>query len=319
MTVLPFFGYTLYEMFHYFVIWSFIGWVIEIIDMTFETGEYQNRGFLNMPICPIYGVGVLLIIAILRPFTDSYFLTFLLSMIICTALELAVGLLLEAIFHNRWWDYSHEFFNFKGLICLRNSMFWGFGCVIMLKKVQPAFEKLVAMIPFKVGIAIIIVMSVLIAVDLISSLAAMRQLTDKLRQLDTIGKKMLSVSQKIGGVLADKTIDIMELNEKIKDKAGDSAEAISDRIEWVKSLAEDESPEPEEDYRIEYSKLKAMYEKLLNEKSPADRLIKAFPTLQSKMYGTALHDLKHKVNPDASEHFELRLDEVKRVRSRHRK
>ncbi|MCI5752728.1 MAG: hypothetical protein MR038_09655 [Oscillospiraceae bacterium] len=316
MTVIPFFEYTLYEMFHYFLIWSFIGWVIEIIDMTFETGEYQNRGFLNMPICPIYGVGVLLIIAILRPLKGTVIALFICSTVICTGIELGVGLLMEAVFHSRWWDYSHMFFNYKGLICLRNSLFFGFGCVIMMNTVQPFFEKVVHMIPVNIGIGIILVMAVLIVIDLVASVKAVKNLNDKLKQLDAIGSKMLALSQKIGGVLADGTINVRENYDKIKQKTDAAAEKLSNKIEEVKNSREEaEKPDPKE----EYSLLREKYEKLLDEKSSAYRLIRAFPTIRNKKYDKPLEDLKKHVNPDSAEHFELRLDEVKRKRERHHK
>lgn len=317
MTKLPFFGYSLYEMFHYFMLWSFIGWMIEIVDMTFETGEYQNRGFLNMPICPIYGVGVLLIHSLLTPFTNHGWILFILSTIICTSLELGVGLLLEAVFHSRWWDYSHMYFNFKGLICLRNSLFFGAACVLMMKKIQPAFEIFVAKIPVKLGVALIIIYSILIIVDLIASVSALIKFNERLVKLDEIGKKMLSVSQKIGGVLADGTINIKDRGEKFMDKAGSFAETVKDGGQWVKGLSENENAEREEDMK-EYSGLKEKYEKLLSEKSPANRFINALPTLTNNKYSKVLHDLKHKVNPDSAEHFELKLDEVKKKRNKKR-
>lgn len=300
MEKLPFFGYSLYEMAHYFLIWSFIGWVIEIVDMTFETGEYQNRGMLNMPICPIYGVGVLLIIAILRPLKGTFLALCIGSSIICTAIELGVGLLLEAIFHNRWWDYSHMHFNYKGLICLRNSVLWGVGCVIMMNVVQPMLEKWVGFLDIRIGFAIILIMAVLIVIDIAASLKAIKNLNDRLKQLDAISGKMLAFAQKIGGVLADKTQDVMELNDRIKQKI---AEIKVNR----------------EEYEEEFSQIESEYHKIIDQKSIADRLIKAFPTISNPKYSSVLHALKRKINPESTEHFELRLDEVKRYNERHSK
>ena len=65
--------------------------------MTLETGEYQNRGFLNMPICPIYGFGVLMVV-IFRPISHTIIPLFFTSGILCTVFELAVGLGMENCF-----------------------------------------------------------------------------------------------------------------------------------------------------------------------------------------------------------------------------
>ena len=62
--------------------------------------------------------------------------------------------------NNIWWDYSREKFNYKGYICLKVTLLWGMGCLIVVKIVHPLVEKGVNLIPFKVGLAFIVVMSV---------------------------------------------------------------------------------------------------------------------------------------------------------------
>lgn len=71
MQTIPYVGYSLYQLFLMFCFWSFIGWCIEVIDMTYETGEYQNRGFLNMPICPIEGLGVIMVTVLFKPISNT--------------------------------------------------------------------------------------------------------------------------------------------------------------------------------------------------------------------------------------------------------
>ena len=51
-------GYGFYKLFLIFLFWGVAGWMIEVIDMRIEAGEFQNRGFLHMPFCPIYGIGM---------------------------------------------------------------------------------------------------------------------------------------------------------------------------------------------------------------------------------------------------------------------
>ena len=198
MTIIPFIGYSLYQMSLMFCFWAFIGWCIEVCYMTIETGEYQNRGFLSMPICPIYGFGVLMIAVFSRPIADKPLLLFVISLVLCTALELAVGLGMEKLFNTRWWDYSHEKFNYRGYICPKVSILWGLGCVLVIKVVQPLVETVVNHIPFKVGIIFIAIMAVLIAIDLTASLCAVANLNKRLKQIDDISALMLKGSIKIG-------------------------------------------------------------------------------------------------------------------------
>lgn len=215
MTTIPFIGYSLYQMALMFCFWSFIGWCIEVCYMTIETGEYQNRGFLNMPICPIYGFGVLIIAVFSRPIADKPLLLFIISLVLCTALELAVGIGMEKLFNTRWWDYSHEKFNYRGYICPKVSILWGFGCVLVIRVVQPLVETVTKHIPFRVGIIFIAVMAVLIAIDLTASLCAVANLNKRLKQIDDISALMLKGSVKIGEKLANETNEILEKYEKL--------------------------------------------------------------------------------------------------------
>lgn len=215
MTIIPFIGYSLYQMALMFCFWAFVGWCIEVCYMTIETGEYQNRGFLSMPICPIYGFGVLMIAVFSRPIADKPLLLFVISLVLCTTLELVVGLGMEKLFNTRWWDYSHEKFNYRGYICPKVSILWGLGCVLVIKVVQPLVETVVNHIPFKAGIIFIAIMAVLIAIDLTASLCAVANLNKRLKQIDDISALMLKGSIKIGEKLANETNEILDKYEKL--------------------------------------------------------------------------------------------------------
>lgn len=215
MTIIPFIDYSLYQMALMFCFWAFVGWCIEVCYMTIETGEYQNRGFLSMPICPIYGFGVLMIAVFSRPIADKPLLLFVISLVLCTTLELVVGLGMEKLFNTRWWDYSHEKFNYRGYICPKVSILWGLGCVLVIKVVQPLVETVVNHIPFKAGIIFIVIMAVLIAIDLTASLCAVANLNKRLKQIDDISALMLKGSIKIGEKLANETNEILDKYEKL--------------------------------------------------------------------------------------------------------
>lgn len=271
MEIIPAFGYSLYQMFLLFCVWSFIGWCIEVCDMTYETGEYQNRGFLNMPICPIYGFGVLMLVIFFRPIKDNVVLLFFACAILCTAFELAVGIGMEKLFHNVWWDYSHKKLNFKGYICAGVTLFWGVGGAFVVRVVEPAIERAVNTLPVKAGLCIIVVMSVLIAVDLVISVMAVLKLNKKVQRIDELSRLMLSVSVKTGKKLASGTIKVMAVKDSAASKLQDINSANLD-------------------------KLRDEYERLLSERDDAtDRLIKAFPRIHSRIYPESLDKLKLKI------------------------
>lgn len=275
MQTIPYVGYSLYQLFLMFCFWSFIGWCIEVIDMTYETGEYQNRGFLNMPICPIEGLGVVMVTVLFKPISNTIVPLFLACTILCTAFELFVGWGMEKIFHARWWDYSNMKFNYKGYICLRNSIFFGAGCVVVIRYIQPMVEKAIDSIPLKAGITIVIVMSVLIAVDTAVSLMAVKKLNEKFRRIDEISKLMLSGSVKVGMKLASGTLKVKSNVDKIIDVKDNVVEKVQDMN------------------AANMDRLKSEYSRLIEEKDAlTERLAK---TLITHKYSESLSAVKDRL------------------------
>ena len=137
----------LLQLLAFFYIYAFLGWCVEIAFHAVTTGHLVNRGMLAGPVCPIYGAGMIAMVLCTEPLQQSWLLTFLGAMVICTIIELLVGLVLRALFHTQWWDYSKEPFNIAGLICLRFSIYWGFGGAFLIKVVHPPIRDAVALVP----------------------------------------------------------------------------------------------------------------------------------------------------------------------------
>ena len=132
----------------YFFIYAVLGWCTEVIFAAVNTGKFVNRGFLNGPLCPMYGVGVAVIVFCLSPLEDNVWLTFLAAVVLTSGLEWITGFVLEKLFHQRWWDYSGLPFNIGGYICLKFSLAWGLACLLILKVIHPGIAALVHHIPF---------------------------------------------------------------------------------------------------------------------------------------------------------------------------
>ena len=109
-------------MLTYIMIYSFGGWLLESISKTFWEKQWVNSGFLNGPICPIYGLGAVLMITVLTPLKENILLLFLAAFALLSVWEYLVGIFLEKVFKTKYWDYSHLKFNFQGRICLKNSL-----------------------------------------------------------------------------------------------------------------------------------------------------------------------------------------------------
>ncbi len=142
MTVLPVYSLPFRTTFLIFIIFSFVGWVSEVLYVgIFFEHRFVNRGFLHGPLCPIYGFGGLSILLLPQKLYSTWFLLFCASMLFGTVVEYISSWILEKLFHTRWWDYSHYKFNIHGRVCLLNSLLFGALGVLIIHFVQPFVMK----------------------------------------------------------------------------------------------------------------------------------------------------------------------------------
>lgn len=140
-------NFKLYDLLIYFVIYSFLGWCIEVGYAYKNQRKFVNRGFLFGPLCPIYGACVLSVVLILENFQVNLFEMLIIATILTSFVEYFTGLILEKLFNTKYWDYTEDPLNLHGRICLHFSMMWGALCLVILKIVHPSIVSLVNNIP----------------------------------------------------------------------------------------------------------------------------------------------------------------------------
>ena len=187
-------GFSLYQVFAYFLIYSCLGWCLEVIYAAVTTGQLINRGFLNGPVCPIYGFGMVIVLFALTPLSHSLLLLYLGGVILPSALELVGGWALYKLYHTRWWDYSDYPFNIGGYICLEFSLLWGVGTLIVMKLVHPIIADAVALIPPLVGLILMFLLYAIYAADTIATAFAASDLARDLDALEKVADSMHAVS-----------------------------------------------------------------------------------------------------------------------------
>ena len=139
--------YTVYQLAFFFFIYSFAGWCIEVCCAAIQKRKFVNRGFVNGPLCPIYGSGAVLFAIFLPELKEAPFFLFLAGAILASILEFTTGALLEKLFHRKWWDYSDIKWNYEGYVCLPFSLIWG-GCAVILNMfLNPLLVKLLGIMP----------------------------------------------------------------------------------------------------------------------------------------------------------------------------
>ncbi len=155
-----------------FLLYSVSGWVFEVIYCSIKEGHPINRGFLNGPYCPIYGVGACFVGGMLAGIGNPIAL-FILGAVLCCCVEYATSWVLERAFHARWWDYSHRRFNLHGRVCLAGAMLFGTAIVSVVYVIQPALNAFLAVWPTPVIDVVGAVIALCFAVDVLITAAGL--------------------------------------------------------------------------------------------------------------------------------------------------
>lgn len=188
------------EIIFIFVVYSFIGWLIESTYKSILQKKLINSGFLIGPFCPIYGCGALIMYYALDYLKNNLVLLFIGSFIILSFWEYLVGVFLETVFKTKYWDYTDKFCNINGRVCLLNSCFWGILGSLFILYINPFICKIVLNIPeiyltifLVASISYIYVDTVITAVNIIKTNIRI----GKLEQLEADFKKRMRVIKNI--------------------------------------------------------------------------------------------------------------------------
>lgn len=272
-----------------FFVYGFLGWCAEVAFAAVKEKEFVNRGFLNGPICPIYGVGVISVVEILQPVADKLVLLYLTSVVLTTALEWITGFLMEKLFHHKWWDYSNMPMNLNGYVCVPFSFVWGLACVVIVRNIHPFIYRLLTMLPLGLGVTCVIVLSVVLIVDLSVTVAGILKLNRRLEAMEEIARELKNLSDQIGSSISKNVLDGLEKQE-------DTIQKVEDTLVYLKSGKEERKSQAValiEERRMKIHKLKSKYQELLEERSALDRrLLRAFPTMKPRRYETQFHEVK---------------------------
>lgn len=273
-------GIDFYHLMNWLIIYSFFGWVWETCYVSVKSGKFVNRGFINGPLCTIYGFGAVSVYVILRPFSDNLLYLYLGGVVVATVLEYVTAVLMESIFHTSWWDYSDNKFNFQGRICLGASLGWGAFTVILFKVLHPLVESIVILYPVYVGEIGICVIGIGYVVDFAFSAAAAFRIHEKLPVIEaameqTKGEMLVKMHEKIASVGFAKEATL----ESVKERLGD--------VEVLKEMEQKRAAITAEISAELQKRKEAMAAKVGHN---MQRFVKAYPNLNR---GYKLHNLKN--------------------------
>ena len=297
-----------YELVWIFIIYAFIGWCTEVSYAALDTGKFVNRGFLNGPYCPIYGCGVVIV---------------------------------EKVFHNKWWDYSDKPFNIKGYVCLKFSIYWGLACTFIMDIIHPIIYAAIRFIPFVLGVVLLSIIMCVFAADCIITVTTILKFNKRLKVMDEMAASIHRLSDEIGENIYENVTDVIEKSEKFQkthvelmDKISETKENISelpqtakDKLAETTGAAKNKLAEKAENYaasreekkrerelaleekKRERAELMERYEKLYEEKSFGfQRLMKAFPDMKSRDNNETLE--KFKIHFNIKKKYENKKDQA---------
>ena len=207
--------FNLLEILTYFLVYSILGWIMESIVRSISEKKLINTGFLKGPYCPIYGIGAIIMFSFLESFKNSVIVLFIISFIVLTLWEYLVGVLLEKLFHTKYWDYSNNKFNFQGRICLMNSIFWGILGVVFVKYIHPLIESLIEKIDFRILIFVYSILGIVILVDAISSIIKVKNIKVTLEKIEKLNDE---IKEKLIAYRKDMENQAMKANEEVIEK-----------------------------------------------------------------------------------------------------
>lgn len=326
-----------YELVWIFIIYAFIGWCTEVSYAALDRGIFVNRGFLNGPYCPIYGCGVVIVVAALTPLKDNLLILFAGSFLLTSILEYITGFILEKVFHNKWWDYSNKPFNLHGYVCLKFSIYWGLACTFIMDVIHPIIYKGITMIPHILGVVLLCIIMSAFAVDCGVTVTTILKFNKRLKVMDEMAAKIHKLSDEIGENIyenvttaVEKSEEFQETHEELLTKISDTKENLMDlpstakeKIASTAASAREKLSESAENINVkekiaayketrgaarlekqrEKEELERRYKELFAEKNFGfKRLMKAFPDMTSREQNESLEKYKKYFNIRKPDH-----------------
>ena len=210
--------YSMSEWLLFFYIYCFAGWVFESTYVSICHRKLVNRGFLNGPMIPLYGFGAITVLFAALPFREFPVLVYLVGMIAATLLEYVVGVVMEAIFKVRYWDYSSNKFNLKGYICLSSSIAWGFLSVILIYGIHRPIENFVQRQSFFMVSTSAFLITVLFVADFMASLRTALDIRDTILQAERMKEELNRMRRRIEIIDTFVRADLEERGDALLEK-----------------------------------------------------------------------------------------------------
>ena len=296
------YSYTMAQWLFFFYFYCFFGWCFESSYVSLKKRQPVNRGFIRGPFLPLYGSGAVMMLLVSMPFQHNLLLTYIAGCIGATALEYVTGVVMEALFKVRYWDYSNQKFNFQGQICLSSTLAWGGLTILMTRVVHKPVEGLVFAIPEGVLSVVTFVLTIYIVADFTLSFKAAIDLRDVLIKMEAAKEELERVQKRLDVIIAlsneeweakkqERSLRAEELVASIEERLSSLKERIQSEVSVYPDGIKEEIQELRMKYRINIEK-RIQPGVLKNYK----QVFKGNPSMVSRRFKDALQELKEAVD-----------------------
>ena len=207
----------------YFIVYSFFGWVIESIFKTILEKKWVNSGFLYGPFCPIYGFGAGIMLIFLKPFEENIIVLFFAAFFILSVWEYIAGWLLEKKFNTKYWDYSDNFLNINGRVCLLNSIFWGVLGVVFTKIIHPYTSFFIEGLSVQIIIIADVILALIMTIDAIITTINIKSFDSSIQSIKELGE-----------AIKEKVNELKEINKNPQNHSEEKIKSHEKLIEELK-------------------------------------------------------------------------------------
>ena len=254
------YSYTWYQWLTFFYLYCFAGWIFESAYVSILKKRLVNRGFLRLPLLPLYGTGAVMMLWVSLPFEDNLFLVYLSGVVAATILEYVTGWTMERLFKMKYWDYSDQRFNFRGYICLSSSIAWGFLTILLTEVLHPPVARLVQGIPAAADIAGVLILSVFFAEDTVQSVRDALDLGRALEAMTSMKAELDDIQVQLALLRADASDRVSEYREDAAQRLAVAREDAAQKLAGAREDAAQKLADAREDAatRVEQLKTEAM-------------------------------------------------------------
>ena len=229
--------YSWYQWLTFFFIYCFFGWIFESTYVSLKKRQFVNRGFLRLPLLPLYGTGAVMMLWVSLPVKDNLFLVYVSGGVAATVLEYVTGWGMERLFKMKYWDYSNQRFNVKGYICLSSSIAWGFLTILLTEVIHRPIERYVLGLPLMVDLVCVIVVSLLFAADTAESVKAALDLAKVLDAMTNMRAELDDIQVQMALLKAETVQRMEEAREEASQKLGQVRSEAASRTSALKEGA----------------------------------------------------------------------------------